>query len=304
MFTLAAADTLAAGADAVTNLVSTVFGMTLNAGTETYLVLDQRTLAASPATIYTVAGSTTAFIRTITVVNTDATASHQFTYYRGGTAAANAITPTYTVPAGGQAIYEDGQGWKFYNASGQLLNSLYPTVSPIDNWGINGNHGETIDRNVCPEVNTTVATTGQIWLQAIWLQAGTVVNNISFHSATTAASVPTHYCFGLYDSSRNNLATTADQTSTAWGANTMKTLATTAAYTVPTTGLYYLGFMCVATTVPTLKGGTARTGGQLATAALQIGGISSTTYSTGTAPTGPLGSLTANPTISVWGCVT
>ena len=46
MLTLAAADTLAAGASAATQVTSTVFGMELNAGVEVYKVLDQRQLAA------------------------------------------------------------------------------------------------------------------------------------------------------------------------------------------------------------------------------------------------------------------
>jgi hypothetical protein len=304
VLTLIASGTIAGVASVASKVTCTLDYKEVNTstGVETYKNT-QLQLANSAATIYTATANGPTFVKSIHVVNTDAATTYTFQLFMGGTAAANAITPVWTLPIGGAAIYEDGLGWHLYNASGQLLTSLYATVSPLDNWGINGNKGETMDRNTCPEVNTTVATTGQIWLQAVWLTAGTAVNNISFHSATTAASVPTHYCFGLYDTNRNMLATTADQTSTAWGANTIKTLATTATYTVPTTGLYYLAFMVVATTVPTLKGGTARTGGQLATTTPQIGGISSTTYTTGTAPAGPLGSLTANPTISVWGCV-
>ncbi len=125
MITLAAADTLAAGASVASQLTSTVFGMELNAGTEVYKVLDQRQLAASPATIYTVPASTTAFVKTIMAVNNDASA-RTAQYFRGGTAAANAITPPVTIPAGGMAIYEDGMGWSVYNSSGQLLQGVYP----------------------------------------------------------------------------------------------------------------------------------------------------------------------------------
>jgi hypothetical protein len=159
-----------------------------------------------------------------------------------------------------------------------------------------------MDRVYCPEVNTTIATTGQIFAQAIWLTAGQTVTNISFHSATTAASVPTHYCFALYDVNRNLLASSADQTSGAWAANTLKTLPMTTPYLVPTTGLYYIAFMMVGTTIPTLKGGTARTGGQLAGQAPILNGISSTTYTTGTAPA-TIGALTVGTT-SAWACVT
>jgi hypothetical protein len=111
MLVLAAADTLAGGASAASELTCTVFGMELNAGNEVYKVLDQRQLAVSPATIYTVPSSTTAFIKTITVVNTNATTARSFQMFRGGTTSAYAISPAFVIPAGGSAIYEDGLGW-------------------------------------------------------------------------------------------------------------------------------------------------------------------------------------------------
>lgn len=303
MIILAANDTLAGGASVASQVTCTVMGMELNSSTlvETYKVLDQRQLANSPATIYTAGANGPTFIRSITVNNND-TVSRTFRLFRGGIAATNAITPTFTLLPGGAAIYEDGLGWQFFNYVGQLLTATgMPNSGSEENFGITGSLAETIPRNYCPEVNTTVATTGQIFCQAISLYAGITVSNISFHSATTAAGTPTHYVFGLYNLSRNLLATTADQTSTAWAANTLKTLAVTTPYLVPTTGLYYLMFSMVATTVATLKGGTARTGGQLARQVPILNGISSTTYSTGTAPAS-LGDLTVGTT-SIWGCV-
>lgn len=301
MLTLAAADTLAAGASVASQLTSTVFGMELNAGTEVYKVLDQRQLASSPATIYTVPSSTTAFIKTI-MVNSNDTVVRTFRYYRGGTAAANALTPAFSLLPGGCAVYEDGIGWTFYNSAGQALTAQ---GNPFDvancKFGMTGCLGETMDRATCPEVNTTSGTTGQIRCQAIWLPAGITVSNISFHSATTAAGTPTHYVFALYSSALSLLASSADQTNAAWAANTLKTLAMGTPYLVPTSGLYYLMVSVVATTVPTLKGGTAKTGAQLAGQAPILNGISSTTYSTGTAPAS-LGALTVS-TASIWGAV-
>lgn len=302
MILLAAADTLAAGASVASQVTMTVFGMELNAGTEVYKVLDQRQLANSPATVYTAPSSTTAFIRSIMVNNND-TVMRTFRLFRGGTAAANAITPTFSILPSGCAVYEDALGWRFYNNAGQQLTASGASYSTgKDNFGITGNFAETIQRNLCPEVNTTIATTGQIFCHAIYLTAGVTVSNISFHSATTAANTPTHYVFALYDINRNLLATSADQTSTAWTANTLKTLAMTSPYLVPTTALYYVMISVVATTVPTLKGGTARTGGQLAGRDPIISGISSTTYSTGTAPA-TIGALAVGTT-SAWACIT
>jgi len=302
MILLSANDTLAAGASVATQLTCTVFGMELASGVETYKVLDQRQLASSPATIYTATANGPTFIRSICINNND-TITRTFRLFRAGTAAANAITPNFSLLPNGCAIYEDALGWTFYNSAGQLLTSVGSPVSGDDpNYGISGSFAETIDRSVCPEVNTTLTTTGQVFCQALWLNAGITVTNISFYSATTAASVPTHYVFALYDINRNLLATTADQTSTAWGANTLKTLPVTTPYLVSTTGIYYLMVSVVATTVPTFKGGTASTGAQLAGQAPIMHGISSTAYSTGTAPS-TLGALTVGTT-SVWACVT
>lgn len=303
MLTIPANDTIAGVASTgATEVTCTLFLMELNGTTETY-TKDQQQLAASAATIYTATANGPTFVRSIHVVNTDASNASTFQLFVGGTAAANAITPVWTLLPGGAAMYEDGRGWTFYSNSGQALANLYAAVSPTDNWGISGCKGETMDRNTCPEVNTTAGTTGQIRIQAIWLTAGTIVSNIAFCSATTAAGTPTHYVFALYDLSGTLLATTADQTSTAWAANTLKTLAVTAAYTVPTTGLYYLAFSMTATTVATLKGGTARTGGQLMAATPNLAGISSTTYSTGTAPAS-IAIPSAASTASIWGAVT
>jgi hypothetical protein len=302
MLTIAANGTIAGVAQAASEVTCTLFLMELNGTTETY-TSDQQQLANAAATIYTATANGPTFVRSIHVVNTDVAASNTFQLFSGGTAQANAITPVWTLLPGGAAMYEDGRGWTFYSNSGQALANLYAAVSPTDNWGVAGCKGETMDRNLCPEVNTTAGTTGQIRIQAIWLTAGTVVSNIAFCSATTAASAPTHYVFALYDLSGTLLATTADQTSTAWAATTYRVLAVTAAYTVPTTGLYYLAFSMTATTVCTLKGGTARTGGQLLAVSPILAGISATTYSTGTAPAG-ISIPSAASTATIWGAVT
>lgn len=99
---------------------------------------------------------------------------------------------------------------------------------------------------------TGILSTGRLTLALIYLEAGTVVNSITFISGGTALATGTHQWFALYDLARNKLAVTSDDTSTAWAANTVKTLSLSAAYTVPTTGLYYLGVMVAATTVPNI----------------------------------------------------
>ena len=150
----------------------------------------------------------------------------------------------------------------------------------MPNLGITGTLAESMPRELCPEVNTTAAASGTLNMQLIYLQAGTLVSNITLASATTAAGTPTNYFFALYDASRNLLAQSANQTTTAWAANTVKTLAMTTPYRVPTSGPYYIGYMMTATTVATIKGGTARTGGQLTAAAPIVYGTSTTGLTT------------------------
>lgn len=89
---------------------------------------------------------------------------------------------------------------------------------------------------------------------AIPLAKGTVVSNLTFW-AIGAAGTPTHQLAGLYDSTfQTILATSADGTSGAWGANSAKTFAMTSPYTVTTEGLYYVALATVATTPPTIAG--------------------------------------------------
>lgn len=111
---------------------------------------------------------------------------------------------------------------------------------------------QTCRRNQ-PTANAVFLNTGQLSLVGIYLRAGQVINNITFYSATTAASVPLNQWFALYDKNRNKLAVTADNTTTAWAAETGRTLALAAPYTVPTSGMYYLGICVVASTCPTLR---------------------------------------------------
>ena len=300
MITLAAADYISGIASVDSQLTCTMFGMELNGTTEVYKVLYQGQLAASAGTLYTAPTSNISFVKSITVVNNDTTA-RTFKFFRGGTASANAITPDFSIPAGGMALYEDANGWQVLNSDGQVLQAG-AGVRPggFDNWCVTGALYETMDRNTCPEVNTTLLSSGRLSLQAIWLPAGITINSISFWSGTTAGATLTNQLFGLYDNNLNRLATSTNDTSTAWAANARKTLNLTSAFSTTYTGIHYLGIMVAATTVPTMKGGTARTDGSLSSQAPSLGGTSNTGLtialpSTATAP--------AKVTTSVWGCV-
>lgn len=184
---------------------------------------------------------------------------------------------TCTLLPGEHITLDDMGVWRHYDAQGAEYSYQ---GSLLGNLGATGTLAETIPRQLCPEVNTTAGASGTLFLQAIYLNAGTLVSNITIWSATTAAGTPTQGFFALYDGARNLLAQSANFTTEAWAANSAKTKAMTTAYRVPVSGVYYIGLLQVATTIATIKGGTAKTGGQLAAQAPILNGTSSTGLTT------------------------
>ena len=122
---------------------------------------------------------------------------------------------------------------------------------------------ETYSRSGTVSIATqAVSGTSVTQVTMIELFAGMVISTITLLSGTTPGSGMTHQWFFLADASRVQVATTADDTSTAWSANAEKGLAIAAiasgassTYTVAADGLYYLG-VCVTGTTPTLVGNT------------------------------------------------
>lgn len=110
-----------------------------------------------------------------------------------------------------------------------------------------------LDRFQCGG-NLSALTTQVMLSVALPLQAGDIVTSLTFMSATTAANTPTNYWFALYSPGGALIAQTADQTNTAWGANTAKTLALSAPHLVTAAGVYFAAIMVKATTPPTLVG--------------------------------------------------
>jgi hypothetical protein len=98
--------------------------------------------------------------------------------------------------------------------------------------------------------------TGVMTSVPIYLQAGDIITNLSFRSGATAAGTPTAWWFALYSSAATPalLAQTADQTTTAWAANTTMTKALATAQTITATGIYWAAINVTATTPPTLLG--------------------------------------------------
>lgn len=282
---------------AAANVVCHVSWLDNNAGTVT--PGRTNTAAIATATTTTICGSVTSTyqrnIKSIYMTNNHATVTTNVTVQHYDNTTSEDIAACTLLP--GETLMMDILGaWHHYDSNGGEYTYNGPPVANLEPTGV---FAATIPRELCTETNTVGPTTGVLYMQALYLKAGQLVSNIGISSATTAAGTPTHFMVGLYDSSRNLLANCADQTTSAWAANTYKSLAMGTPYRVPTSGLYYIGFFQTATTMNTWKGQTARTGGQLASQTPILGGMSSSTGLT-TALPNPAGSLTANGLITIY----
>lgn len=209
-------------------------------------------------------------VRSIFITNTHATNSTQATvFHTDGTNVSDIIG--VTLLAGENLTMGEDGAWRHFDAQGGLYSYAGPLTA---NLGTTGTLAETMPRETCPEVSTTAGASGTLFLQAIYLKAGTLVSNITIWSATTGALTTSNLFFALYNQNRSLLAQSADQGAYTWAANVQKTLAMTTPYRVPTSGLYYIGILQVATTIATIKGGTAKTSGNLGNAAPAISGPS------------------------------
>lgn len=239
------------------------------------------TAAITTATTTTVVAapgaSTQRNVKHLNITNAHATVSTTVTVQHFDGTTSEDLMGVTLLP-GENLIFDSTGNWSHRDTQGGMYSYTVPAPG---NLGITGTLAESIPRQLCPEVNTAVGATGVLYMQAIYLTAGQRISNIIASSATTAAGTPTNYAFGLFDgTTRSLLANTANQTTTAWAANTVKTIALASTYRVPTSGLYYIGFYMTATTMLTMKGGTARTGAQLAGTAPILSGTSSTGLTT------------------------
>ena len=111
---------------------------------------------------------------------------------------------------------------------------------------------QTFDRKMGATA-TTACVSGTLTMVAILLPAGMTVTGITFVSGTTAEAGGTHLWYALYRGDNLALmAQSADDTGAAsLAANTALRKALTTPQVLPYTGLYYLAFLCTATTMPT-----------------------------------------------------
>jgi hypothetical protein len=168
-----------------------------------------------------------------------------------------------------------GTGWRFSRRTREFTSTRWVQIDDDDDVSPLAALFETFSRENA-DANLSVLATGTLVLQAVFLPYNAVVSGITCVAGATAAGTPTNQWFALYDQTLNKLAVTADDTSTAWAADTAKTLSFSGGYTTTYAGLHYLGVMVKATTVPTLAGQATRasiTGLAPKTCGLSTGGL-------------------------------
>lgn len=152
---------------------------------------------------------------------------------------------------------------------------------------------QTFDRRMCTSAAVAL-TSATLYLVGITLPAGKTISGITFVSGAQAESGGSNLWYALYKGDLTLMAQATSNTgAAAFAANTAFRMALTAAQVTPYTGLYYLGFCCVATQMPTLlnvAAALANANGSI-TGMTPILAASSTAALTGTAPN-PAGALT------------
>lgn len=250
------------------------------------------TILSSPATGYA------RNVKGVTICNEAGTSNTVTVNKNDGTYVSMLITCTL-LPQ--EVIALDANGlWHHYDSQGaEYLPSYLPEDVYSGAYTISGALAETINRNIAG-VNLAALTSGTLFMQAIWLRKGQKVTNISVCTGTTAGATITNQFFALYDGSRNLLAQSANGTTGALAANTVYTKGMTTPYTIPADGLYYIGVMVSATTVPSLTGITAASNAALRGAAPILCGTSNTGLTTALPSAANAITATVN---SIWAAV-
>jgi hypothetical protein len=126
--------------------------------------------------------------------------------------------------------------------------------------------GETTNRSEVTSV-TIATSTGVLYVAGVSLNNNVTISNLVLQPGTTGDAGPTHQWMGLWDWRGNQLATSADATSTAITASTptVYPIATTAAgaatsYVTAYAGLYYIGVCLTTGNAPVLTAEVSFTG--------------------------------------------
>lgn len=163
-----------------------------------------------------------------------------------------------------------------------------------------GTASTTVRENITPAFAYTAAalqTTGVMHSAGIPLFAGDVITSMAFRVGAAAVS-PTHWWVALYDTSKNLMAQSADQLTTAMGANTTFDVALTAPQTITTNGIYYAALCTVAGTIPTICCSQVPAGfGQILSGL--VAGMASRGQTSGSGLTGTAPATIATPAVSI-----
>lgn len=141
-------------------------------------------------------------------------------------------------------------------AAGSITRKELSALARSGGWLPTGAIAQTFPRQNRIQDAVTCPTGTLVLMGGIVIPNGVPVASISFISSTTALSVGTHQWFCLVDRSLNVLRKTTNDTSTAWAANTVKTLNLSSSYTPSSDIEVYLGIVQVATTPATVWGVT------------------------------------------------
>lgn len=120
-------------------------------------------------------------------------------------------------------------------------------------------------------VTSVAVTSGDCRATAVGFLAGDKITNVIFLTWSAISTVTT-LKVGLFDSSGNLLASSANSTTNA-AASTLASYALSAPYTIPADGLYYLAVVIVATTPGQLGMSGAGTGKESAIASAAKGAV-------------------------------
>lgn len=130
------------------------------------------------------------------------------------------------------------------SADGRSTDSLKPTAAI----------GETVPRSVA-NLNASISlTSGTLFLVGVDIPIGQTVTSITWRSGGTGITGGTHGWSALFDSGRNVLRQSTDDTSVAWSSGSLKTFTLSSTFTTTYSGLHYIGVMIAAGTPPTLTG--------------------------------------------------
>lgn len=155
----------------------------------------------------------------------------------------NAASVPTTNPTGGVVVYSQNGGLYIRDPNGTVSSIVSTLRTGATSFGA---IAETINHNAATSLSALPS--GELEIMSVGIEAGQLISNIGFCTASTAAVGPTHWWATLLDKNLVQQAHSADQLTAAIPANTWQLLPMVTPYRTTYTGLYYIGIM-IATTV-------------------------------------------------------